>query len=300
MAPPNHCLAALARLSLTAPARPTTTPTIPKFLLPSATAPSPLVRYASMSKKRTKKRKTYKTFRCYDQSKAKKFSLCDAIRYIRAIEVGKPPADVKYEIAAKLRTQKNGPIIRGRIRFPFAVKTSTRVGVICPEDSPIAAEAQQLGAVAVGEESLFESIRAGNITFTKLICHPESADALKKANLGKILGPKGMMPSPKTRTITADLQGAMQELIGADEYKEKLGVVRLAIGQLGFTPHMLSENLKLFMSQLKHDIDNGDEYHPKALDEVVLSSTNGPGFSLNGTFSSSDEKVQPEHLQSVM
>ena len=161
-------------------------------------------------------------------------------------------------------------------------------------------EAQQLGAVAVGQESLFESIRAGNITFNKLICHPDSADALRKANLGKILGPKGMMPSPKTRTITADLKAAMQDLIGADEYKEKMGVVRIAVGQLGFTPHMLSENLKLFMADLKHHIANADEFHPKALDDVVLSSTNGPGFSLNGTFSSTDESVQPEHLQSVM
>ncbi len=147
---------------------------------------------------------------------------------------------------------------------------------------------------------MFKAIRDGTMSFNKLICHSSSADALKKANLGKILGPKGMMPSPRTRTITSDLKAAMQEMVGQDEYKERMGLVKMAIGQLGFTPHMLSENLKLFMTHVKDGIANTDEYHPKALDEVVLSSTNGPGFSLNGTFSSTDETVQPQHLQSIM
>lgn len=161
-------------------------------------------------------------------------------------------------------------------------------------------EAQQLGAVAVGQESLFESIRQGNIPFNKLICHEDSQDALKKANLGKILGPRGLMPSQKTKTITTDLKSTVQELIGADEYRERSGVVRLAVGQMGFTPQMLSDNIKALLSLLKADINDVDDSYTKALDEVVLSSTNGPGFSLNGTFKSDDEGVKPEDLQSVM
>lgn len=161
-------------------------------------------------------------------------------------------------------------------------------------------EAQQLGAVAVGEESLFESIRQGNFPFNKLICHVDSQDALKKANLGKILGPKGMMPSAKTKTLTSDIKATVQELIGADEYRERNGVVRMAVGQLGFTPKMLSDNVKTMMGLLKQDVNNTDESHPKTLDEVVLSSTNGPGFSLDGTFNPRDEKIKPEDLQSAM
>lgn len=253
-----------------------------------------------MRKRPVKKKKVYKTFRCYDLAPMEQFSLCDAMRYLRAFEVGRPPAVVKYEIAVKLRTNKSGPVIRNRIRLPFPVKTDTRIGVICPEDSPLMVEAQQLGAVAVGQESLFESIRQGNIPFNKLICHVDSQDALRKANLGKILGPKGLMPSPKSKTITSDLKATVQDLIGADEYRERNGVVRMAVGQLGFTPQMLSDNVKSLMNLLKADISNSDENHPKALDEVVLSSTNGPGFSLDGSFFSTDEKLKPEHLQSVM
>lgn len=274
-----------------------------------------------MRKKPVKKKRTYKTLRCYDLSEMQQFSLCDAMRqvhlptpptatsaaplltlpsYLRAVEVGRPPAVVKYEVAIKLRSQKSGPVIRNRIRLPFPVKTDTRIGVICPEDSPLMVEAQQLGAVAVGQESLFESIRQGIIPFNKLICHIDSQDALKKANLGRILGPKGLSPSPKTNTITSNLKQTVRELIGADEYRERDGVLRIAVGQMGFTPQMLSDNVKALLAQVKSDIANGDDNHPKALDEVVLSSTNGPGFSLNGSFHPTDENLKAEHLQSVM
>ncbi|KAK4189121.1 ribosomal protein L1-like protein [Podospora australis] len=302
MASTTNCLASLARLSLSAPARPTAVSIIPKFLLPSAA--TPLARHASggggMRKKAPKKKKTYKTFRSYDLTPMEQFSLCDAMRYIRAFEVGRPPASVKYELSVKLKTGKGGPVVRNRIRLPFPVKTDVRIGVICPDGSALATEAQQLGAVAVGQESLFDSIRQGNIPFNRLICHTDSVDALKKANLGKILGPKGLMPSAKTKSLTSDLKATMQELIGADEYRERAGVVRMAVGQLGFTPQMLSDNVKSMMTHIKEDMNEIDDTHIKQLDEVVLSSTNGPGFSLNGSFSSTDPKVGPEHLQSVM
>ncbi|KAL2144612.1 hypothetical protein VTI28DRAFT_8823 [Corynascus sepedonium] len=302
MASFNHCLASLARLSLAAPARPTVTSTIPKFLLPTA---SPSVRHAYSSggagmRKRPKKRRQYKYFKTHDLSQMEQFSLCDAMRYIRAFEVGRPPASVKYEVAVKLKASKGGPVVRNRIRLPFPVKTDTRIGVICPEDSPMFSEAQQLGAVAVGEESLFESIRQGNIPFNKLICHVDSQEALKKANLGRILGPKGLMPNQKTKTITKNLKATMQDLIGADDYRERDGVVRIAVGQLGFTPQMLSDNIKAVMAQLKEDMQKIDENHVKTLDEVVLSSTRAPGFSLDGTFFPTDENLKPEDLQSVM
>ncbi|KAK3995113.1 ribosomal protein L1-like protein [Cladorrhinum sp. PSN332] len=299
MASTTKCLASLARLSLSTPARPTVVSTIPKFLVPSVAAP--FVRHAGaggMRKKVVKKKKTYKTFRSYDQSEVEHYSLCDAMRYLRAFEVGNPPTVAKYELAVKLKTHKSGPVVRNRIRLPFPVKTDTRIGVICPEE--LATEAQQLGAVAVGEERLFEAIREGNIRFNKLICHVDSQDALKKANLGKILGPKGLMPSAKTKTITNDIKATVQELIGADEYRERNGVVRMAVGQLGFTPQMLSDNVKSFMGSVKYDIAQLDDSTTKALDEVVLSSTNGPGFGLDGTFAPTDEAVTPEHLQSTM
>jgi len=220
--------------------------------------------------------------------------------YLRAFEVGRPPATIQYEVALKLKTQRNGPVLRNTIHLPYTVKSDTRVGVVCPEDSPVAAEARQLGAVVVGEESLFESIRNGDIPFNKLICHTESEAALKKANLGKVLGPRGLMPSGKTKTITNDLAKTMREVVGADEYRERNGVVRLAVGQLGFTPKMLADNIKAFAAAIKVGINDLDDRYTKQIDEVVLSSTNGPGFSLSGLFPPSDEKLTEQDLEGTM
>lgn len=224
----------------------------------------------------------------------------DCTRYARAFEVGHPPNVVKYDIAVKLRTVKNGPAVRNRIKLPHPVKTDIRVGVVCPENSTIATEARQLGAVAVGEETLFESIRAGKLPFNRLICHSESEAALKKANLGKILGPKGMMPSQKMKTITGNIRNTMRELVGADEYRERAGVVRMAVGQLGFTPQMVADNIKAMMKSLKNDVSGLEDEIDKKIEEVVLSSTNGPGFSLDSSFNPTDDKITPEHLQGPM
>ncbi|KAK0720106.1 60S ribosomal protein L1, mitochondrial precursor [Lasiosphaeris hirsuta] len=306
MASTSQCLASLVRLSIATATRRPTPSIIPKFLLPSVVTPS-FIRHASgsgsggMRKRAPKKKKAYKTFRSYDQSDLEKYSLCDAMRYLRAFEVGQAPHIIKYEVHVKLKAAKNGPVVRNRIRFPFAVKSDTRIGVICPEDSPMMEEARQLGAVAMGEESLFESIRAGNFPFNKLICHTDSKEALKKANVGKLLGPKGMMPSERHGTITSNLKTTIGEMIGSDEYRERDGVVRMAIGQLGFSPQMLADNLKAVMESIKRDMDGIiEDGHPKSLDEVVLSTTHGPAFSLDGKFNPTDEKIQPQDLQSAM
>ncbi|KAK0652367.1 ribosomal protein L1-like protein [Cercophora newfieldiana] len=305
MASTNQCVASMARLNLSYSTRRPAISTIPNFLLPSVATPQ--IRHASgsggggMRKRPEKPKKQYKLFRSYDQSEQQKFSLCDAMRYLRAFEVGKPPSGAKYEVHVKLRTEKAGPVVRNRIRFPYPVSSDTRIAVICPEDSPVAAEALQLGAVVAGQESLFESIKNGHFAFNKLICHTESEDALKKANVGKLLGPKGLMPNKRHGTITSDLKKTINDMVGTDEYRERNGVVQLAIGQLGFTPQMVADNLKVVMERMKKDMDAiVDNGHTKHLDEVVLSSTHGPSFSLNGKFNPTEDNVTVEQLQSTM
>lgn len=211
------------------------------------------------------------------------------------------PSSVKYEIAVKMKAAKGGPVVRNRIRFPYQVNSDTRIAVICPEDSPVMAEAQKLGAVAVGQESLFESIKEGKFPFNKLICHTDSEEALKKANVGKLLGPRGLMPNKRHGTITSDIEATIREMVGSEEYRERDGVVRLAIGQLGFTPAMLAENLKVVMDRMKKDMKVINESgHTKALDEVVLGSTHGPSFSLNGKFNPTEEGLEVSHLETPM
>ncbi|GAW19391.1 hypothetical protein ANO14919_088770 [Xylariales sp. No.14919] len=252
--------------------------------------------------KKKRKQQRFKEYKYATPSQEERFSLCDAMRYLRAAEVGCPPSSVIYEVAIKLRTIKNGPIVRDRIRLPYPVKNDTRVAVICKENSGAAHEARIAGAVAFGEESLFELIRtnAGKLPFNRLICHADSEPALKKANLGRILGPKGLMPSIKTNTITKSVVTMMHDMVGAETYREKIGVVRMPIGNIQYTPKMLSENIRTMMNSIKANVQALEERVKKEVIEVVLSSTNGPGFSLNGAFTSTDENLTPAHLSMAM
>ncbi|KIH92834.1 large subunit ribosomal protein L1 [Sporothrix brasiliensis 5110] len=304
MASQRQCLAAMAGTALSTTARPRPQmASIPQFLVPAMAIgrlqQQQQTRQASQSKKRDKKAK-FKAYRVHDKSKLERFSLCDAMRYLRAVEVGRPPLRICYDLAVKLQTNKDGAVLRDRIRLPFPTSSDFRIAVVCKEGSKVAADARQDGAVAVGEETLFAAIKAGDINFNRLLCHIDSVPALMKAGLGPVLGPRGLMPSTKTKTVTNDVRAQMRDIAGTANYRERQGVVRLAIGQLSFTPQMVAENIKALMAQLRADMRAVERNTVKVVDEVVLSTTNGPGFSLDGSFNSTDDKVTPEMLSTVM
>jgi large subunit ribosomal protein L1 len=282
----------------------------------AASGPGPskgqLAQRAKKLLEKKKKRKPKTSFQQYYLRDGEQFALCDAIRYaivlsrglpvltlcryIRAVEVGRKPTSVKYEIAIKLKTQKNGPVLRNRIRLPYPVKTDVRVCVICPPDSKYAEAARAAGAVLVGEDEIFEAIKEKRIDFDRCICQTDSYAKLNKAQLGRILGPKGLMPSPKLGTVVKDPSVLVKDFIGGAEYKERMGVVRMAVGQLGSTPEQISRNIKTFMEAVKKDIGQFSDRISKEVAEVVLSSTNGPGFSLNGEFRDLKSDVQSRDL----
>ncbi|KAF3022558.1 mitochondrial 54S ribosomal protein mrpl1 [Neopestalotiopsis sp. 37M] len=312
MASTNQCLASLARLSISGTSRPAAT-SIPKFLAPSivqarcASGPSSsmAIRVRAQEKAKRKKKQTkYKEYKYAVPSKEEQYSLCDAMRYLRAAEVGRPPTSVTYEVSVRMRSVKNGPVIRNRVRFPYPVKNDTRIAVVCAEGSSAMADARSSGAVAFGEDSLFELIKTQSnaLPFNRLICHVDSVQALNKAGLGRILGPRGLMPSLKTNTITKSIKGMMHEMVGAEQYREKIGVIRMPIGNILFTPKQLSENISALVSQIKSDLTAlVDKTNiNKDLIEVVLTSTNGPGFPLNGGYLPTDESLNDSHLSTTM
>ena len=90
------------------------------------------------------------------------------------------------------------------------------------------------------------------------------------------------MPSTKLGTVVKDVGGSVKEMVGGSEYRERLGVVRMAIGQLGFGPEEMQRNIRAFVEGVRRDIAGLSERIGKEIHEVVLSSTNGPGLSLSG------------------
>lgn len=90
------------------------------------------------------------------------------------------------------------------------------------------------------------------------------------------------MPSAKLGTVVKDVGASVRDMVGGSEYRERLGVVRMAIGQLGFTPEEMQRNIRAFTEGVRKDITGLQDRISKDIHEVVLSSTNGPGLSLNG------------------
>ena len=168
---------------------------------------------------------------------------------------------------------KNGPVVRNRVRLPHAVDTSTRICVICAPDSPAAAAAARAGASVIGEETVFDAVKEGKIDFDRCLCHLESSQKLNKSGIARILGPRGLMPSQKYGTVVEDVEAGVKNLIGGSQYREKQGVIRLAIGQLGFTPEELSRNIKTFMTAIKRDMAVIGDNVSKEIHEVVSRFT---------------------------
>lgn len=128
------------------------------------------------------------------------------------------------------------------------------------------------GASVVGEDTVFDAVKAGRIDFDRCICHVDSVSKLNAAGVARILGPRGLMPSVKLGTITKDINGMMQGLVGGNEYREKLGVIRCAVGQLGFTPEEMQANIKAFIAEIKKDIVVLSDQIGKDIHEVVSSN----------------------------
>jgi large subunit ribosomal protein L1 len=175
------------------------------------------------------------------------------------------------------------------------VRTSLRVCVICPDGSETAQKALEAGAVVAGGESVFESIKAGKIEFDRCVAHPDAVAEMQRAGVARILGPKRLMPSVKDRTITKDVVKLVKDLVSSAEYRERRGVVRLAVGQLGFSPEEMRQNIKAVTESVKRDIAQLSDRITKEIHEVVLSSTHGPGLSLSGEFQSRGG-VAPDQL----
>ena len=186
-----------------------------------------------------------------------------------AFEVGQEPRSVKYDLAVRFHTIKNGPTIRNRVQLPHMVSSATRLCVICPPESEPAQVAKGAGAVLIGEEEVFEAVKAGNIDFNKCVCHESSAKKLQEAGIARILGPKGLMPNTKNGTIVKDIAATMKSLVGTTEYRERAAVVRCVVGQLGFSPEQMQSNVKAFMAKIKQDVAEISDKVEKEIYEVV-------------------------------
>ena len=210
--------------------------------------------------------------------KNKLYSKEEAIKLVKSTAVTKFDSSVEIAIRLNLDTKKADQQLRGAFVLPNGTGKTKKVLVIAKGDQAKAAQAA--GADYVGDMDYLEKIEKENwFDFDTMIATPDMMPALGK--LGKILGPKGLMPNPKTGTVTTDVKKAVEEVKkGRVEYRtDSYGNVHALIGKVSFDEKKLLENLEAFVSLIiknKPAVVKGTY-----VKGITVSSTMGPGITIN-------------------
>ena len=200
-----------------------------------------------------------------------------------AVSLVKSNASAKFdetvEIAMNLGVDPRhaDQMVRGTVDLPNGTGKSVRVAVFARGAK--ADEAKEAGADIVGAEDLMETVQGGTIEFDRCIATPDMMPIVGR--LGKVLGPRNLMPNPKIGTVTMDVKEAVESAKGGQvQFKaEKAGVVHAGIGKASFDEAKLVENVRAFVDAVSKAKPAGAK--GSYMQKVVISSTMGPGVSIN-------------------
>ena len=212
----------------------------------------------------------------------KKIDRTQVYELAKAIDMVKTNAKAKFdetvEISMNLNIdpRKADQNLRGTVLLPHGTGKTLRVAVFARGDR--AKEAQAAGADIVGAEDLAEKVQAGQIEFDRCIATPDMMALVGR--LGKILGPRGLMPNPKLGTVTANVTEAVTAAKGGQvEFRaEKAGIVHAGVGKASFDAANLAANIKAFVAAINRAKPSGAK--GTYIKKVSLSSTMGPGLKL--------------------
>lgn len=206
----------------------------------------------------------------------KEYSLEDAVGFVKEASFTKFDETVDMSVNLGIDAKKTDQMVRGAIVLPHGTGKKVRVVVFAKGEKD--KEARDAGADYVGAEDLVEKVQKGWLDFDKAVATPDIMGLVGK--LGKILGPRGLMPNPKLGTVTFDLSKAVKDIkAGKVEYKsEKAGVIHVPIGKVSFDKQKLVENAMVVIESIikaKPPTSKG-----KYLKKVAVSSTMGPGVKV--------------------
>jgi large subunit ribosomal protein L1 len=207
----------------------------------------------------------------------KEYALEDAIRLVKETSYAKFDETIDLAVNLGIDSRKSEQMVRGTVVLPHGIGKKVRVLVFAKGEKE--KEAIDAGADFVGAENLVEKINKGWLDFDKTIATPDIMGIVGK--LGKILGPRGLMPNPKLGTVTFDIARAVKEIkAGKVEYKtEKAGIVHVPIGKVSFDNKKLSDNARTVIESIikaKPATSKG-----KYLKKLSISSTMGPGIAVD-------------------
>ncbi|WNJ98166.1 50S ribosomal protein L1 [Thalassospiraceae bacterium LMO-JJ14] len=205
------------------------------------------------------------------------YTIEDAVKILK--DNAKSKFDETIEVAMNLGVDPRhaDQMVRGTVSLPHGTGKSLRVAVFAKDAK--ADEAREAGADIVGAEDLMEQIQGGMMDFDRCIATPDMMGIVGR--LGKVLGPKGLMPNPKLGTVTPDVAGAIQAAkAGQIEFRvEKMGIIHAGVGKASFSAEQLQENIAAFVSAIQHAKPTGAK--GTYMKKVSVTSTMGPGIKLD-------------------
>jgi large subunit ribosomal protein L1 len=207
----------------------------------------------------------------------KEYDLADAVKVIKELATSKFDETLDVSMNLGVDPRHADQVVRGMTSLPHGTGKSVRVAVFARGDK--AEEAKKAGADIVGAEDLMETIQKGEMNFDRCIATPDMMPIVGR--LGKVLGPKGLMPNPKLGTVTADVVAAVESSkAGSIEFRaEKAGIVHAGIGKVSFADDKLVENAAAFIEAIKKAKPAGAK--GTYIKQIVLSSTMGPGLKVD-------------------
>ena len=207
----------------------------------------------------------------------KQYSLDEAVSLLKECATARFSESVEVAVNLGIDAKKSDQAVRGATTLPHGTGNDVRVAVFTSGDN--AEKATAAGADLVGMEDLAEQVKAGEMNFDVVIATPDAMRVV--GQLGQILGPRGLMPNPKTGTVTADVETAVKNAkAGQVRYRtDKNGIIHGGIGKIDFELNAIKENLQAVLADLQ-------KAKPAAskgiyMKKVTLSTTMGPGLAID-------------------
>ena len=206
----------------------------------------------------------------------KSYSLDEAIKLVKERATAKFDETVEIALNLGVDPRHADQMVRGVVNLPSGTGRTVRVAVFAK--GPNADKAKAAGADIVGAEDLAEIVLSGKIEFDRCIATPDMMGLVGR--LGKVLGPRGLMPNPRVGTVTPDVEGAVKAAkSGSVEFKvEKAGIIHAGVGKASFSEDALKANIRAFVDSVVKAKPTGAK--GTYLKKIALSSTMGPGLRI--------------------
>ncbi len=207
----------------------------------------------------------------------KLYAIDEAVSLLKEVSAIKFPETIDVAINLGVDARKSDQVVRGATTLPHGTGKTVRVAVFTQGDN--AEKAKAAGADIVGMEDLAEQIKGGMMDFDVVVASPDAMRVV--GQLGQVLGPRGLMPNPKTGTVTPDVETAVKNAkAGQVRFRtDKNGIIHGAVGSISFEPTAIKENIEALLADLKKAKPASSK--GVYLKKITLSSTMGPGLSID-------------------